>query len=171
MRASFDAALPLVLKHEGGWVNDPLDPGGETNKGITQHTYNVWRVDHQLPARSVKHITASEICAIYKKRYWDAVKGDLLPAGLDYCLFDFGVNSGPARASRYLQEAVGAIADGKIGPNTLEAVSGFPAPALIDAVCNMRLAFLKRQPTFHRFGKGWTRRVEDVRAKAKEMAA
>lgn len=171
MRSNFDAALSAVLVHEGGYVNDPQDPGGATNKGVTQGTYDLWRVDHQLPIRSVKHITAAEIMALYKHRYWDKVAGDQLPAGLDYCLFDFAVNSGPSRAARYLQEALGVNADGKIGPVTLDAVEVVPAEQLIQAVCNMRLAFLKRQPHFPRFGKGWTRRVQEVREKAKGMAA
>ena len=171
MRANFDAALAAVLVHEGGYVNDPQDPGGATNRGITQRVYNIWRVDHQLTARSVKHITPSEVMAIYKRNYWDALKCDTLPSGLDYCLFDFGVNSGVSRAARYLQEALGVAADGKIGPQTLDAVEAVPTPALIQAICNMRLAFLKRLPTFARFGKGWSKRVQDVRVKAKEMAA
>lgn len=171
MRANFDVSLPLVLKHEGGYSNDPQDPGGATMQGVTQATYDLWRVDHQLPKRNVKYITPAELCAIYKHRYWDKVAGDRLPPGLDYCLFDFAVNSGPSRAVRYLQEALGVTADGKIGPATLDAIEAVPTDALIQAVCNMRLAFLKRQPTFPRFGNGWSRRVQEVRVKAKEMAA
>lgn len=94
MRANFDASLAAVLQHEGGWSNDPHDPGGATNRGVTQGTYDLWRVDHQLPKRSVKHITPAEVMAVYKKRYWDAVRGDEMPSGVDYCLFDFAVNSG-----------------------------------------------------------------------------
>ena len=171
MRSNFDAALAAVLQHEGGFVNHPQDPGGATNRGITQATYDLWRVDHQLPKASVKTITPAEVMAIYKKRYWDAVQGDKLPSGLDYCLFDFAVNSGASRAARYLQEAIGVTADGKIGPNTLDAIEAVPTQALIQAVCNMRLAFLKRQPTFATFGKGWSKRVQDVRVKAKGMCA
>lgn len=170
MRANFDAALALVLAHEGGYVNDPQDPGGATNRGITQGTYDLWRVDKSLPVRSVKLITPAEVMAIYKRRYWDAVCGDQLPAGLDYCLFDFAVNSGPRRAVTYLQRILGVPDDGKVGPVTLDAAEHVPAKDLIEGVCNLRLAFLKKQPHFPRFGKGWSRRVAEVRNKAREMA-
>src|SRR5690349_1648581 len=106
MRANFDASLAAVLHHEGGYVNHPRDPGGATNKGVTQKTYDNWRVDHGLPPQSVRLITPAEVMAVYKRRYWDAVKGDSLPAGLDYCLFDLAVNSGPVRAITFLQEAL-----------------------------------------------------------------
>lgn len=171
MRANFDESLSLVLKHEGGFVDDPRDPGGRTNHGITQTVYNDWHVANGLPEHDVKDITAVEVMAVYKKRYWDAVKGDELPAGVDYCVFDFAVNSGVSRASRYLQRAVGAVEDGKIGPATLAAVLAKDAADVIDAVCGARLAFLRQLAIFDRFGKGWTRRVNDVRAKAEAMAA
>jgi lysozyme family protein len=171
MRANFDAALAAVLVHEGGFVNDPHDPGGATNRGVTQETYDLWRIDHQLPKRSVKHITAAEVMAIYKRRYWDAVSGDQLASGLDYCLFDFAVNSGPRRAATYLQRVLGVADDGKIGPQTLDASEAVPAKDLIEAICNLRLAFMKKQPTWPRFGKGWGRRVQDVRNKSREMCA
>ncbi len=170
MRATFDHALAAVLKHEGGYVNHPRDPGGATNKGVTQAVYDDWRGKHELAKQSVKLITPAEVMAIYKRLYWDAVRGDDLPAGLDYCLFDFAVNSGVKRASRYLQRAAGVIDDGQIGANTLAAVKLVPPRRLIDAVCSARLAFLKNLSTFDTFGKGWTRRVDDVRIKAKALA-
>jgi lysozyme family protein len=170
MRSNYDTSLAAVLAHEGGWVCDPIDPGGATNKGITQTTYDLWRIDHGLPKQSVKCITPAEICAIYKNRYWDKLEGDRLPSGLDYAMFDFAVNSGPVRAAKYLQEIVMADVDGKIGPATLAAVSERPAAELIEALCDMRQHFLERLPTFGHFGKGWTRRVSEVRVKAKAMA-
>ena len=169
MRANFDASLAAVLVSEGGFSNDPKDPGGATNKGVTQAVYDAWRVDHGLFSQSVRAITPAEICAVYKRRYWDAVAGDQLPSGLDYCLFDFAVNSGPKRAAKYLQEAVMVDADGAIGPATLAAIGS--ARDAIDAVCDMRLAFLRGLATFGHFGKGWTARVATVRAKAKALAA
>lgn len=171
MRANFDASLAHVLKHEGGFVNHPRDPGGATNRGVTQAVYDLWRADHGLPIQSVEHVTPAEVMAIYKKRYWDALKCDQLPAGLDYCLFDFGVNSGVGRAARFLQDALGVLADGKIGPVTIAAAKAYPALALVDRICDMRLAFLKKLRTYRTFGKGWSRRVADVRVKAKGMIA
>lgn len=170
MRANFDKALSAVLLHEGGYVNHPKDPGGATNRGVTQAVYDDWRRDHGLEKQSVKLISPAEVMAIYKYLYWDRIKGDELPTGVDYCVFDFAVNSGVNRAARYLQRAVGVADDGQIGPVTLAAVRAMDAGCLTDGICNARLTFLKGLTTFRTFGKGWTRRVEDVRAKAKAMA-
>lgn len=170
MRSNFDASLALVLKHEGGYSFDKRDPGGATNFGVTQTTYDLWRIDHQLPTQTVKCITPAEICALYKSRFWDRLRCDDMPSGLDYALFDFAVNSGPARAARYLQEILEVDIDGKIGPATLAAIGADDPKILIEALCDMRQMFLQKLPTCQYFGKGWARRVAEVRAKAKEMA-
>lgn len=171
MRQNYDVSLIAVLKHEGGFVDHPRDPGGATNQGVTQAVYDDWREDHQLPKQSVRDISAVEVMALYKTQYWNRVKGDELPSGVDYAVFDFAVNSGTHRAARYLQEAVGVGIDGQIGPVTLAAVKAIPAQDLVTAICDARMAFLRRLGTFDTFGKGWTRRVEDVRCKARGMAA
>ena len=170
MRANFDAALAAVLTHEGGYVNDPQDPGGATNRGVTQRVYDIWRADHQLPIRSVRHITPAEVFAVYKRGYWDRIRADELPSGLDYCLFDLAVNSGPDRAIRFLQEALLVDVDGKLGPQTMGAISEHPVEQIIECVCDLRMHFLRSLKTFARFGKGWSRRVAEVRSKAKGMA-
>lgn len=170
MNANFPNALAAVLVHEGGYVWDKLDPGGATNKGVTQAVYDDWRVSRQLPKQSVKFLTQYELEAIYRKQYWDAVHGDQLPSGVDYCCFDFAVNSGVNRASRYLQRAMGLMEDGDIGPLTLAAASAESPQSLVEKVCNYRLAFLRQLKTFDHFGKGWTARVVEVEAKAKAMA-
>lgn len=166
MRDTFASVLPLVLKHEGGYVNHPNDPGGETNKGITWRTYAAWRRSQGLPEQSVRHITDSEVRAIYKAQYWDAVRGDDLPAGLDYAVFDFAVNSGPARAAKFLQRQIGVPQDGVIGSHTLSAI---PADTigLVRSLCDARLAWLRTLRHWGTFGRGWTARVLDV----KEVAA
>jgi lysozyme family protein len=171
MTPNFAPSLALVLRHEGGYVNHPRDPGGATNKGVTQAVYDDWRVGEGLERRSVKLINDYEVGKIYRRLYWDAVKGDQLPTGVDYCCFDFAVNSGVNRASRYLQRAVGAVEDGMIGPATLAAVKAIPPAKIIDAVCDARITFLKCLSNFDVFGRGWAVRVADVREKAKEMAA
>lgn len=158
--------LPHILKHEGGYVNHPKDPGGATNKGIIQSTYDSWRDRQGQPRQSVRNITDAEVAAIYRRDYWDAIKGDDLPAGVDYCVFDFAVNSGINRAARYLQGAVNAAQDGKIGPATIAALGSRTPQAIINEICNSRMAFLRGLSTFPTFGKGWTRRVEEVRALA-----
>ena len=156
--ANFDKALALVLEHEGGYVNDPHDPGGETNRGVTKAVYDAYRKVRGRGPQSVKHISDAELKAIYRFQYWDKVQGDYLPSGLDYAVFDFAVNSGVSRASKYLQAVLGVAQDGVIGAKTLAAIHN-PIKT-INALCDRRMGFLRRLPTFWRFGKGWTKRVE-----------
>ena len=170
MMTNFAAALAAVLKHEGGFVHNPRDPGGATNQGVTQAVYDDWRDDHGLEKRSVRMIEEAEVENIYLNRYWRPIRGDDLPTGVDYCLFDFAVNSGTNRAARFLQRSVGAAEDGQIGPQTLAKVHAVQPAKLIDSVCDLRLAFLQQLKTFKFFGKGWTRRVAEVRERAREMA-
>jgi lysozyme family protein len=171
MKFNFVPSLAAVLIHEGGYVNDPQDPGGATNKGVTQPVYDDWRIGEKLSKRSVQLINAFEVGEIYRRRYWNATRGDDLPSGVDYCVFDFAVNSGVNRATRYLQRAAGVNDDGQIGSMTLAAVKAKPSVALIEQICAARLNFLRQLPTFARFGKGWTARVEDVAKRAKDMLA
>lgn len=161
MKANFERCLSFVLKHEGGYVNDPQDPGGETNMGISKRSY---------PSENMKGMTRARAGLIYRRDYWDAVRGDELPAGLDLVAFDAAVNSGVSRGAKWLQEAVGVPADGKVGPQTLAAANAAHPEAVIDRACGLRLAFLRKLPTWGRYGKGWGRRVEDVRATAITMA-
>lgn len=168
MKPNFDTALALVLEHEGGYVNHKLDPGGATNKGVTQAVYNAHRKMRGRGPMSVKYISPEETRAIYKFQYWDKVQGDLLPRGLDYAVFDFAVNSGVGRAAKYLQAVVGVKQDGVIGSVTLAAIDN-PAKT-INALCDRRMGFLRNLGTFMTFGRGWTRRVQGVRANALEMA-
>lgn len=169
--SDFPNILAKVLVHEGGYVNHPKDPGGATNKGITQRTYDAWRSKNVLPIQSVRNILTGEVQAIYKQDYWDAVRGDDLPDGVNYAVFDFAVNSGINRASRYLQAVVGANQDGKIGPETIAKTKALPPASVIDALCDRRMTFLKGLSHWPTFGKGWTRRVEAVRKDAKGMIA
>jgi lysozyme family protein len=110
------------------------------------------------------------VAPLYKKRYWDAVRGDDLPSGVDLCVFDCAVNAGVGRASRFLQQSVGVVADGAIGPKTLEAVIKMPADELIEKFCNLREAHYKSLSTFATFGKGWMRRLDGIEAESKHMA-
>lgn len=168
--SNFDEALKRVLIHEGGYVNHPKDPGGATNKGVTQRVYDGYRDRLGLKRQSVRMISSNEVADIYKRQYWDAIRGNDLPAGVDYCTFDAAVNSGAAQAAKWLQRAVGATADGQIGEATLEAVRNAVPGKVIDASCDNRLAMLKGLKTWNTFGKGWSRRVADVRKVALDMA-
>ncbi|KZX98055.1 MULTISPECIES: glycoside hydrolase family 108 protein [unclassified Sulfitobacter] len=165
-RENFSIVQPWVLAHEGGYVNNRKDPGGATNMGIIQRTYDAYRKLIGLARRSVRYITPTERDTIYKTQFWDKVLGDRLPSGVDYAVYDFAVNSGVKRASEYLQRIVGVRQDGIIGMETLAAVEAMPAGEVIERLCRDRIAFMKR--IRHRrtnallwktFGKGWTRRV------------
>lgn len=171
MRTNFAPSLAAVLVHEGGYVDNPHDPGGATNKGITQNVYDNWRRSQGLGLRSVKSIQDTEVEAIYRHSYWDTINADGLILGVDYAAFDFAVNSGASRAAKFLQQAVGATQDGIIGQATLIAVAMHVPAELIDDVCDLRMTFLRNLPTFEYFGTGWTKRVSDVRTLAKEMAS
>jgi len=169
--ANFARSLALVLAAEGGFVDDKHDPGGATNKGVTQRVYDGWRRLHARPHRSVRYVTLDETAAIYRRQYWDAVEADRLSAGVDYCVFDEAVNSGPRRAIRDLQAALGNVEiDGWFGVETLAAVAAFnDRAALVHCLCDRRLGFLRHLVTWRWFGRGWTRRVANVRANALAM--
>ena len=167
--STYERALSLVLKHEGGYVDDAADPGGATNLGVTIGTLSLW-LGRSATKAEVKALTVAKVAPIYRQRFWDKIQGDALPAGLDYALFDFAVNSGPKRAIIGLQRAVGVADDGVFGPITLAAVASRDARTLIGTLCAGRLAFLQALSTWGRFGKGWTTRVNDVRATALAMA-
>jgi lysozyme family protein len=157
--SNFKPSLTYTLAFEGGYVNHPKDPGGPTNRGITQAVYDAYRKLNGLAPKSVSLISLGEVAAIYKQQYWNAVLGDSLPIGVDYAVFDFAVNSGVARASRYLQLALGVMADGHIGYQTQVALGQADPQALIIRLCADRMAFLKGLDTYATFGKGWARRV------------
>ena len=161
----FDEALEHLLKHEGGWVNHPSDPGGETHMGVTKRVWEEW-VGH--PVKTMKTLTPSDVAPLYKRKYWDRIKGDDLHSGVAYCVFDAAVNSGTGRAAKWLQEAVGAVPDGAIGPKTLDMVYEANPADLINRMCDIRQSFLEGLKTFETFGKGWTRRVSEVRKIALE---
>jgi lysozyme family protein len=115
MRENWDKAFDEVIKYEGGYVNNPRDPGGPTNLGITQATLSRW-LGRAATVAEVKALTREKVKPIYKRYFWDVIKGDALPGGVDFATYDFAVNSGPSRAARYLQSVVGVKQDGKIGP-------------------------------------------------------
>ena len=168
MQKNYDKCLKAILHHEGGYVNHPKDPGGETNLGVTKRVYEEFG-----GAKDMKDLTVEDVAPIYKKGYWDKIKGDDLPSGLDLCVFDFGVNAGPGRSAKYLQTMIGTVADGGIGPNTLKAVDAYVEEHGIEkAVENFqeaRQGYYEKLSTFDTFGKGWTRRVTETTELAKSF--
>lgn len=170
MKANFDAALKAILHHEGGFVNHPNDPGGMTNLGVTKTVWEEW-VGHPVDEKQMRALTPELVAPLYKKKYWDKIKGDDLPDGVDYAVFDAAVNSGPGRAAKWLQGCVGVEQDGGIGPKTLAAVAAFDPKELVEDYAKRRLSFLMDLPHWGTFGKGWSRRVAEVQNTASSMTA
>lgn len=162
--------IPRILRHEGGFVDHPQDPGGATNRGVTIGTLRRLGIDKDGDGDSdivdLRLITEADAVAVFKRFYADAVQADLLPPGLDYAMADFAVNSGPARAAQHLQRILGVTPDGHIGPKTIAAIGGWNVPALIDKLCESRLRFMRGLKTWGTFGKGWERRVRQVNSEA-----
>jgi lysozyme family protein len=170
MQSNFEICLKLMLEHEGGYVNHELDPGGMTNLGVTKRVWEEW-VGHDVDEKQMRALTPETVAPLYKRKYWDAIRADDLVDGLDYCVFDVAVNSGPGRAVKFLQSCVGVTADGGFGPATMAAVkkSEEDPARLIELYCAKRLEFLQSLKTFETFGKGWSRRVQEVKDKALKM--
>jgi lysozyme family protein len=170
MQSNFELCLKKMLAHEGGYVNHPQDPGGMTNLGVTKRVWEEW-VGHDVDEKQMRALTPETVAPLYKRKYWDAVRADDLVAGVDYCVFDVAVNSGPGRAVKFLQSSVGVTADGGFGPATLAAVKNAEADPkrLIELYSAKRLEFLQSLKTFETFGKGWSRRVAEVKQAALEM--
>lgn len=167
--ANYDTSLARVLKHEGGYTNHPSDPGGPTNFGITVHDYRRY-IKANGTAADVRAMTLADAAKIYRARYWHALRCDELPAGLDYAVFDYGVNSGTGRAARVMQRLLGVSEGTAITDAVIAGVRDASPASLIARLCDERLAFLKSLRTWPVFGAGWGRRVAEVRRDALAMA-
>lgn len=165
--AAFNASLPFILRWEGGFVDHPADPGGRTNKGVTQRVYDAWRRRQGLPQRDVKLIEDGEVHTIYESGYWIPPRCDLLAQPLGLVQFDTAVNMGPGRAVRFLQQAVGCDVDGDFGPGTERAVAGCEPGDAVAKYCNVREGFYKQivqnKPSQAVFLKGWMNRLNSLR--------
>ena len=170
MQSNFDRSLSAVLRHEGGYIDHPKDPGGATNLGITLGNFRRYVKPGGTKA-DLRRLTVDQAGVVYRRRYWDAVLGAVLQLGIDYAVFDYAVHSGPRKAVTELQKLVGANPDGVIGPKTLAAVQKANAAALIEDYCAGRFAYLQRLKGWPTFGRGWTARVAGVRLLALQMAA
>ena len=161
MKTNFDACMEIIFRNEGGYVNDPHDPGGETNFGISKRAH---------PKENIRGMTKARAAEIYRAEYWKPIRGDDLPAGLDLVAFDASVNSGVARGAKWLQQAVGANPDGKVGLATIGAAKANYAPAAIMRAIGFRKSFLMQLPTWGQYRTGWTDRLETVEKAALDMA-
>ena len=153
----FKECLELVLKSEGGWVNNPKDPGGETNLGVTKTVWEEW-VGH--PVESLKKLTKDDVAPLYEQRYWRPCYAGVLPRGLNYIMFSMAVNAGPGRAVKLLQSALGCVPDGVIGPRTRELISASNIATLIIKFSETRREYYRQLKTFPIFGNGWLARVD-----------
>ena len=169
MKDNFNKCLEMLLHHEGGFVNHPKDPGGVTNLGVTKRVYEQW-VGHRVSEQVMRDLTVEDVAPIYKKKYWDRIKGDDLPSGIDWAAFDWAVNSGTGRAAKAVQKVVGAVRDGAIGPKTLALVSKQDPKYMIQEIGKIRQEFYENLSTFETFGKGWTRRNKETTEVAMDMA-
>lgn len=165
----FNLCYIKTLEFEGGKDDDPVDPGGRTAYGIIQTEYNKWRRKNGLPTRDVWRISESEKQTIYWENYWVPLKCEELPAGIDFVMYDYGVNSGIGRAIRHAQKVLGVPVDGKLGPITLGALKAANPTKFIDDLDNLRLSYLEGLKIWYRFGRGWSRRVKEGREYAKSL--
>ena len=162
----FEECLARVLKHESGYVNDPLDSGGRTNLGVTQRVWEEF-VGHPVSEADMRALTPEKVGKLYKQKYWNSAYCEVLPKGLDYVVFDFAVNAGTGRSVKTLQQAIGVVADGIIGPRTMAAINGANTKNLVAKFSDARTDFYQgivaRKPDQARFIRGWLNRVEEAR--------
>ena len=168
MKSNFDKCLAMLLEHEGGYVNSKHDRGGMTNLGVTKRVYDEW-IGRESTEQEMRDLTPDDVAPIYKKNYWDRVKGDQLPSGVDWCAFDWAVNSGSGRPAKAIQRAVGATQDGAIGNQTLGLVAEKDPKFIIDYVYTVRQSFYESLDDFKHFGRGWSRRNTETLHQAMEM--
>ena len=165
--SAFNDALAFVLQWEGGFVDDPDDPGGRTNKGITQKTYNRWRQKHGLEQSDVLYIDPKEVDRIYAEGYWVPPRCPELARHLDLIQFDTAVNMGVRRAVMILQQGLGCKADGQFGPITAKAAHHCDPDATMKAYCDIREGFYRRlvgrKPRLKKFLRGWLNRLNALR--------
>lgn len=171
-KSSFEFVWSQLIGHEGGdkYTNDPDDPGGPTKYGVTLKTLQAYRRDYGLTADDVKKLNLSTAQAIFKAKYWNTVRADDLPAGLDYAVVDYAFNSGPGQAVKDLQRVLGVRVDGVAAVMTVEAANDGNVLDLIEALCRRRLAFMKSLKGWWKYGRGWSRRVAEVQRQAVKLA-
>jgi lysozyme family protein len=165
MRQNFKECITRLLEHEGGFVNHPDDPGGITNHGVTKKVYEEW-VEREVSEQEMRDLTHEDVAPIYKNNYWDRLRADDLPSGVDWSCFDWGVNSGTSRAAKALQRIVGVEQDGGIGPMTLQAVAEVEPTEIVEQMHHMRDKFYRDLSTFDTFGRGWIRRNDETKEQA-----
>jgi len=169
MQGNFKECLDLVLKSEGGFVNNPADPGGMTNLGVTKRVWQEY-TGHEADEKEMRSLTPEKVAPLYEQKYWRPCYGEVLPRGLDFVVFSFGVNAGPGRSVKLLQQSVGCLPDGIIGPRTRELISSSNTATLIAKFSEARREYYRALKTFPVFGKGWLARTDKEEQEALNMA-
>jgi lysozyme family protein len=169
MNGNFSKSFEYVLDDEGGFSDNKKDPGGATNRGVTLRTWEDWQ-RRQVSVQEIRDLTVDQVLPLYRARYWDAVKADLLPNGVDYLVFDTAVNCGVSNAIKFIQQSLGVKDDGVIGPVTLTAIRTVDVDHLIDQYTQLRQKHYESLPTFDEFGEGWMDRAKRVAERAIELS-
>jgi lysozyme family protein len=167
MNNNFQECLDLVLKAEGGWVNHPSDPGGETNLGVTKRVWEEY-IGHTV--ESLKKLTKEDVAPLYELKYWRPCYGEVLPRGLDFLCFSFGVNAGCGRSVKLLQQSLGLVSDGVIGPRVMQKLRESNTTDVIKGFSESRREYYKSLKNFPIFGKGWISRTDKEELEALNMA-
>jgi lysozyme family protein len=170
MRPNFKASLAHVLKQEGGWSDNPNDPGGATNHGITIATYREYVNNPNASKEDLRNIDPSVVESIYYQRFWKRMNCNDMPSGLDACLFDFGVNAGNKRAVTILQRAADTDDTGVVSQELMDAIKNADIKELIGTFSDLRRNFYKNLKLFPTFGKGWLARVDRTQAFSMDLA-
>ena len=169
MTKNFRDCLDLVLASEGGFVNHKLDPGGITNLGVTKKVWEEW-IGHPATEKDMRELTPAIVAPMYEMRYWRPSYCEKLPRGLDLLVFSMAVNAGAGRSVKLLQDAIGVVADGVIGPNTMAKINEANVETLIDKFSEARTAYYKGLKLFPVFGRGWLARTDKERLEALQLA-
>jgi lysozyme family protein len=169
MTKNFRDCLELVLKHEGGFVDHKLDPGGMTNLGVTKKVWEEW-VGHPVTEKDMRELTPEIVAPMYEMRYWRTSYCEKLPRGLDLLVFSMAVNAGAGRSVKLLQDSIGLVMDGIIGPITMARINEANVETLIDKFSETREDYYKGLKLFPVFGKGWLSRTDKERLEALQLA-
>ena len=169
MQGNFKECLDLVLKSEGGFVNNPADPGGMTNLGVTKRVWQEY-TGHEADEKEMRSLTPEKVAPLYEQKYWRPCYGEVLPRGLDFVVFSMGVNAGPGRSVKLLQQSIGCVPDGIIGPRTRGLISDSNTATLIAKFSEARREYYRALKTFPVFGKGWLARTDKEEQEALNMA-
>ena len=168
MTGNFKECLNLVLKSEGGFVNDPRDSGGMTNLGITQKSLEEW-LGHDVDEKFMRNLTPEMAAPFYEQKYWRSCYGEVLPRGLDYLCFSFGINAGCGRSVKLLQQSIGVIPDGIVGPRVMQKLRESNIADIIKGFSECRRNYYKSLKSFPVFGKGWASRTDREEQEALQM--